>query len=289
MYKITEKTLNELFTYNHEKHEETIAGLFYPPLNDLDTVFNPNNHNSNQDIIRWVIDAYMVKETAFAIGATSSFHVWLSINSPYKEYGYTDYIITVRINRDKNCVHAHFLEVTHCTCYDITYKIFPDSGQILSICCDGLPIRLGEYLYFLNSLMHHKFPYKIIRNELMKYGIKIKKWKDVIHENNKCAGISYFDSYIKSTKKKLKKYKKTKNAQIVTAVTDSITAAQMILDEFENFLDEKGVVINNPEKEKCEDENTAQIYGSDYFALEDKIIKIIKENKVVKEGDKKNE
>jgi len=45
-----------------------------------------------------------------------------------------------------------------------------------------------------------------------------------------------------------------------------------IIDVFEGFLEEKGVVINNPEKDDLgPDEDPAQIYGSDYFSLEDNI------------------
>ena len=40
-----------------------------------------------------------------------------------------------------------------------------------------------------------------------------------------------------------------------------------IIDVFEDFLDEKGIVIETPEEE----ENQAIIYGDDYYQLEDKI------------------
>ena len=43
-----------------------------------------------------------------------------------------------------------------------------------------------------------------------------------------------------------------------------------IIDIFEDFLDEKGITIANPEKEGCDD-NPAVIYGSDYGDLEDDI------------------
>ena len=52
-----------------------------------------------------------------------------------------------------------------------------------------------------------------------------------------------------------------------------MTVVQKILDLFEEYLDEKGVVIDNPERE--EDDNAAQIYGTEYGYLEDEITKII--------------
>lgn len=43
----------------------------------------------------------------------------------------------------------------------------------------------------------------------------------------------------------------------------------LIIDVFEDFLDEKGVAIDNPEK--TEPENNAQIYGSDFDQLMNKL------------------
>lgn len=52
-----------------------------------------------------------------------------------------------------------------------------------------------------------------------------------------------------------------------------------IIDVFEDFLDEKGIVIENEERDEddslSEDEK-ANIYGSDYYSLEDGIKEIIK-------------
>ena len=52
-----------------------------------------------------------------------------------------------------------------------------------------------------------------------------------------------------------------------------MTVVQKILDLFEEYLDEKCVVIDNPERE--EDDNAAQIYGTEYGDLESKITEII--------------
>ena len=42
----------------------------------------------------------------------------------------------------------------------------------------------------------------------------------------------------------------------------------LIIDIFEDFLEEKGIEIANPEKE---DDDVAILYGTDYFNLEDQI------------------
>ena len=48
-----------------------------------------------------------------------------------------------------------------------------------------------------------------------------------------------------------------------------------ILDEFENFLEEKGVNIVN--SEKAESDNPAILYGTDYGELEGCIIRCLEE------------
>ena len=58
-----------------------------------------------------------------------------------------------------------------------------------------------------------------------------------------------------------------------------MTVVQKILDLFEEYLDKKGVVIDNPERD--EDDNAAQIYGTEYGNLEDKITKILEEEKCI--------
>ena len=47
-----------------------------------------------------------------------------------------------------------------------------------------------------------------------------------------------------------------------------------IIDVFEDFLEEKGIDILNPEKE--EDDNPAILYGSDYDVLSDQIESILR-------------
>lgn len=49
---------------------------------------------------------------------------------------------------------------------------------------------------------------------------------------------------------------------------------QAIIEIFDNFLEEKGVDIQNPEREG--DDNAAQIYGTDYANLESAIGQILK-------------
>lgn len=52
-----------------------------------------------------------------------------------------------------------------------------------------------------------------------------------------------------------------------------------IIDVFEGFLNEKGIVIENEERDYDEDlnpEESANIYGDDYYHLEDGIKEIIK-------------
>ena len=49
-----------------------------------------------------------------------------------------------------------------------------------------------------------------------------------------------------------------------------------IIDIFEDFLDDKGIELDNPEKSEDEDlENAAIIYGSDYTKLQDSIEELI--------------
>lgn len=49
--------------------------------------------------------------------------------------------------------------------------------------------------------------------------------------------------------------------------------AQEIIEIFEDYLEEKGIVIDNPERK--EDENAALIYGTEYGDLEDKINEVL--------------
>lgn len=52
-----------------------------------------------------------------------------------------------------------------------------------------------------------------------------------------------------------------------------------IIDVFEDFLDEKGIVIENEERDEDDslsEDKKANIYGSDYYHLKDGIKKIIR-------------
>lgn len=53
-----------------------------------------------------------------------------------------------------------------------------------------------------------------------------------------------------------------------------MTLVQSILDVFENFLKEKGITIENPEKDN--DPDTAILYGTDYSNLEFQIEETLK-------------
>jgi len=58
--------------------------------------------------------------------------------------------------------------------------------------------------------------------------------------------------------------------------------AGQIIDIFEDFLEEKGVLIDNPERDEDAD-NTAIIYGSDYGLLQDKIYDTLRNWKLAAE------
>lgn len=58
------------------------------------------------------------------------------------------------------------------------------------------------------------------------------------------------------------------------AEKDLLEFIGQIIDIFEDFLDDRGIKINNPEHQKEDDE--AIIYGSDYGELQDKIENILK-------------
>lgn len=52
-----------------------------------------------------------------------------------------------------------------------------------------------------------------------------------------------------------------------------MTIVQEILEIFEDYLEEKGVEINNPER--AESDTAAQLYGTEYGDLENKITNLI--------------
>ena len=49
-----------------------------------------------------------------------------------------------------------------------------------------------------------------------------------------------------------------------------------IIDVFEDFLEEKGIDILNPEKEEDDSDNLAILYGSDYDVLSDQIESLLR-------------
>lgn len=58
------------------------------------------------------------------------------------------------------------------------------------------------------------------------------------------------------------------------------------IDLFEDFLDEKGIVIPNEERDEDEEldvENSANIYGSDYDTLSDGIEEILTRWEIIEE------
>lgn len=55
-----------------------------------------------------------------------------------------------------------------------------------------------------------------------------------------------------------------------------------IVDIFEDFLEEKGITIPNPEKDETDDENTAIIFGSDYGYCQDRLEEMMRNWKILK-------
>ena len=55
-----------------------------------------------------------------------------------------------------------------------------------------------------------------------------------------------------------------------------------IIDIFEDFLEEKGIDIDNPEKEDNDD--AAIIYGSDYGILQDQLKDLMKAWGIISDG-----
>lgn len=58
-----------------------------------------------------------------------------------------------------------------------------------------------------------------------------------------------------------------------------------IIDVFENYLDEKGIVIDNPEKEGVDD--PANIFGDEYGNLETEVNKVLIRWKIITKEDLK--
>ena len=55
----------------------------------------------------------------------------------------------------------------------------------------------------------------------------------------------------------------------------------LIIDIFEDFLEEKGIDIDNPEKEDNDD--AAIIYGSDYGILQDQLKDLMKAWRIIRD------
>lgn len=67
----------------------------------------------------------------------------------------------------------------------------------------------------------------------------------------------------------------------MTPAEDTTEFIGQIIDIFEDFLDEKGVVIVNPKRDEDDEEMAANIYGSDYDRLSDEITDTLKRWNVI--------
>lgn len=67
----------------------------------------------------------------------------------------------------------------------------------------------------------------------------------------------------------------------MTPAEDTTEFIGQIIDIFEDFLDEKGIVIVNPERDEDDEEMAANIYGSDYDRLSDEITDTLKRWNVI--------
>lgn len=67
---------------------------------------------------------------------------------------------------------------------------------------------------------------------------------------------------------------KTKAKNIPVSANDKAEFIGQIIDIFEDFLDEKKVILDNDEKE--EDEDAANIYGTDYGYLQQQLEELLR-------------
>lgn len=74
----------------------------------------------------------------------------------------------------------------------------------------------------------------------------------------------------------------------VVSETDRFEFIGQFIDIFEDFLDEKNVIIPNPERDENDEENQANIYGSDYDRLSNTIEETLRRWGVVFSGTKNN-
>jgi hypothetical protein len=89
--------------------------------------------------------------------------------------------------------------------------------------------------------------------------------------------------------KKIKKLSTRRDKNMVIDVDDAAHPSRQlaieVLELFEDFLVNKGVVITNKERDEYDSEDAAVLFGSDYYYLEDKITRLVEANKKLsKEG-----
>ena len=65
--------------------------------------------------------------------------------------------------------------------------------------------------------------------------------------------------------------------------SERLETLALFAELFENFLDERGIVLQNDEKE--EDPNASNIYGYDYAELTDRIEELLVQLGMMKEED----
>ena len=65
-----------------------------------------------------------------------------------------------------------------------------------------------------------------------------------------------------------------------------LSLMERLVEAVEDFLDEKGITIDNPEKE--ENPDASNIYGSDYYDLEERFGSILKDCELIEEIDDKD-
>ena len=61
------------------------------------------------------------------------------------------------------------------------------------------------------------------------------------------------------------------NKKPIISTEDTPELIGQIIDIFEDFLEEKGITIENDEREDSGEENDAIIYGTDYGTIQDEL------------------
>ena len=59
---------------------------------------------------------------------------------------------------------------------------------------------------------------------------------------------------------------------------NKIEIAARIIDELDDFLNERGIVIPNNERDAEDDPNASNIWGDDYYTLEDAILDVLNDD-----------